>query len=108
MATQNDIAFIPVTITAGATALSIYALLVAGGLTPQGGCVALRITFGADTYWGSASTVTDADGALVASGTVITDSATGAAGNVIPIAHLYIYKKAAGDASGTIYARFMP
>jgi len=108
MATQTDFAFIPVTITAGAIASSVYDLLVAGGLTPTGSCVALRIALGADTYWGNVSTVTDSSGALVTSGTVITDTATGASSNAIPIAQMFIYKKASGDATGTIYARFTP
>jgi hypothetical protein len=108
MATQTDFAFIPVTITAGATAGSIYDIIVAGGVTPVGGCTALRVVFGADTYWGNVSTVTQATGALVASGVIITDTATGAGGNVIPIAQMFIFKQAAGDATGTIYARFTP
>lgn len=108
MASQNDFAFIPVTVTAGATALSIYDLLVAASFTPRSGCAALSVKFGADTYWGNVSTMTDADGALVASGTAVSDNATGVGSDVIPIAHMYIYKKAAGDATGTIYARFTP
>ena len=108
MAAQNDVVFTPITITAGATAVSILSALVAAGFTPTGGCVALRVVFGADTYWGNISTVTHATGALVASGVIFTDNATGAGSNTIPIAHMYIYKQAAGDATGTIYARFTP
>jgi hypothetical protein len=108
MAAQNDVIFIPVTITAGATAVSIYAVIVAAGFTPTSACVAVNVKFGADTYWGNVSTVTDATGALLASGTAFSDVATGVSGNVISLVDLFIYKKAAGDASGTIYARFIP
>lgn len=108
MPTQSDFAFVNVTVTAGATAVSVYDLLVSAGYTPVGGCVALNVAFSSNTYWGNASTVTNTDGALVAANTPVSDSATGDRSNYIPIAHMYVYKQAAGNASGTIYARFTP
>lgn len=109
MPTQDDFVFANVTVTSAATAVSVYDLIVAAGVTPRGGCVRLKLTFSSNTYWGNSSSVTDSDGALVAANTAaIDDSATGASSNVIPIAHIFVYKAAAGDASGTIYARFTP
>ena len=108
MPTQADFFFGNVTVTAGATAVSIYDLLVANSYTPKGGCVALNVTFSSNTYWGNASTVTNTDGGLVTANTPVTDSATGGGSNMIPIAHMFVFKQAAGDASGVIYARFTP
>lgn len=108
MPTQNDFAFVNATVTSVATAVSIHALLVSAGFTPRGGCVALNVTANTDTYWGSASTVTNSDGALVAANTPVSDSATGGGSNMIPIAHMFVYKAAAGDSSLVIYARFTP
>lgn len=107
--TQDDFFFGNVTVVASATAVSIFTLLGSASYTPKGGCVSLNVTFDADTYWGSSSSVTDADGALLPANTPLSDSATGGGSNMIPVAHMFCYKAAAGgDTDGVIYARFTP
>ena len=108
MAEQYPFAFVNATVTAGATAVTILSLLQGEGFNPTGACVGLSVTFDANTYWGSASTVTNTDGALVAANTPVTDAGTGVSGNSIPIANMFVYKQAAGDANCVIYARFIP
>lgn len=108
MPTQSNFAFVNGTVVSVATAVSIRSLLVAGGYTPTGGCVALNAVASTNTYWGNASTVTDSAGALVSANTPVSDSATGINGDYIPISEMYVYKAAAGDASLVIYVRFTP
>lgn len=108
MATQNNFAFVNGTVTTSATAVSVLSLFVAAGYTPAGGCVALNVTCDTNSYWGNASTVTNSDGALVASGTPVTDSASGLTGNVIPINQMFLYQNSGGVCSVVLYGRFTP
>lgn len=109
MATQNAFVFLSGTVTAGATAVSLFAFLVANGFTPTGSCVSLSFYSASDLYVGNASTITEAaGGALLAADTPFTDSATGMAGNTIPLDHIFVFKQAAGDATISIFARFIP
>lgn len=107
MATQNSFFFGNVTVTSEATAVSILALLLAASFQPTGTCVSLNIVFDTNTYWGTASTVTEVAGALVTAGTPVVDSADGSHGNTIPLSQMFVFKDGVGDASGVLYARFI-
>lgn len=96
------------TITTGATAVSVLALLQAAGFQPTGSCVSLNVTCDTATYWGNASTVTNTDGALVPATTPVVDSAVGFASDTVPIARMFVYNNSGGASMATIYARFIP
>ena len=101
--------FANVTVSAAATAVSVASLIAGasvGAVTPTGACVSLNIVFTSDTYWGNTSTVTNADGVLVAANTPMVDGATGRAGDTVPISQMYVYS--VGGASGSVYSRFIP
>lgn len=107
MAAQNNFAFVNGTVVSEATAVSILSLLQDAGFEPTGACVSLNVVFDADTYWGSAATVDDSDGALVVANTPVSDAADGRAGNAIPIASMFVFKNGVGNADCVIYARFI-
>lgn len=108
MAQQKTFKFGNVTVTSVATAVSVLSLVQSLNYIPTGGCVALNLVFNTDTYWGDASTVTNSDGALVPANTQVVDGGTGLTGNVVPLNEMFVYKAAAGDASGVLYVRFTP
>ncbi len=102
---QQPFVFVNATITNDATAVSVLSLL---GITPTGACVSLNVTCNTDTYWGRASTVTNTTGGLVQANNPVADSATGVAGNTIPIESMFIYNHSGGDSTAVVYARFIP
>jgi hypothetical protein len=108
MAEQYPFVFFNASITNDATAVSIDALIRAAGYSVTGSCVSLNVTCNTDVYWGNASTVTNTNGALVASGIPVSDGAVGAASDCIPIARMFIFNHSGGTSTATIYARFIP
>ncbi len=98
-----------VTVTASATALSIYTLVTTTLLSANlpGQCVSLNLSADVDIKMGY-GTVDETHGVTLSSGTMFQDSATGAGGNTIPIGQMYLYAPAAsGNATVTIFLRFI-
>ena len=108
MATQNSFFFGNATVVSAATAVSVLSLIRGEGFEPTGACVSLNVMFDANTYWGSSSSVTNTDGALVTANTAVVDAADGRGANTIPISQMFIFKEGVGDADCVIYARFIP
>ncbi len=102
---QQPFVFTNGTVTSGATAVSVLSML---GITPTGACVGLNVTCSTASYWGNASTVTNTDGGLVAANVPVSDTATGVAGNTIPIEKMFIYNNSGSPCTAVIYARFIP
>jgi hypothetical protein len=102
-----QIYFDTLTITAGATAVTIRSLLTAGsfGGTAQG--CSLWFQGDKDIYVGNSSSVTDVSGGgLLAATTPFTDSGTGQGGNVVDPNLFYVYAPlAGGDVALTIFFR---
>jgi len=104
-----------VQLTATATARSLYDLVTDVNLSyalPKnliGPCVSLNfISNVAIKVGGTAAELDDTHGGGLAAGTPFQDSATGAAGNSIPLAQIFLYSPtASGTATVTIYLRFI-
>ena len=100
------------TVTAGATAVSISALIrsapganQAPAFTGSGIGCALSFSSTKDIYVGTDSGVTDSGGGgLLPADTPFTDYGSGTMGNVCDIAQLFIYS-AGTDATVTVYYR---
>jgi hypothetical protein len=104
-----------VTLTAAATAQSIYALVTNTSLAyalPKnlpGQCVSLSFTADVPIKVGFASgDLDDTHGGGLGANTPFTDSASGVSGNTIPLGQMYVYSPtASGTATLTIYLRFV-
>ena len=98
-----------VTLTATATAQSIYSLVTASALSANlpGQCVSLNFVADVDIKVGG-GTVDETHGVTLSAETPFLDSATGAGGNTIPIGQINLYAPtASGTATVTIYLRFI-
>lgn len=90
------------TITAAATAVSIFDKVTSSSLTnpfaPGGGqVVSLNLVADKDMRIGfSTASVDDDEGGLLTAGTAFTDSASGVGGNTIPLANIFVYAPTAG------------
>lgn len=104
-----------VDLTAAATARSVYDLVTDSALDaplPEnltGQCVSLNITADVDIkIGGSAAELDDTHGGTLTATYPFTDSASGVAGNSIPISQIFLYSPtASGTATVTIYLRFI-
>lgn len=104
--------FDTVTITDAATAVSLLSAVSSSSLTnpfmPGGGqIVSLNFTGNKNLRVGfSATSVDEDEGGLLPANTPFIDSATGAAGNTIPISQIYLYAPSGGgDVTVTVYLR---
>jgi len=104
-----------VTLTAAATARSLYDLVTDTSLSYAlsknltGQCVSLSFISDVDIRVGfSSAQLDDTHGGALAADTYFTDSASGAGGNSIPIGQIYVYSPtASGTATLTVYLRFV-
>jgi|SRR5689334_11687685 len=103
-----------VTVTAAATARSLYSLVTDTNLSYAlpanlpGQCVSLNfISDTAIKVGGTAAELDDTHGGMLAADTAFQDSATGAGGNAIPLGQIYVYAPTGSNATLTIYLRFI-
>lgn len=103
-----------VTVTAAADPLTIYDLVTDVALdyalskNLPGQCVSLNfVSDVAVKVGGTAAELDDTHGGTLAADTPFQDSATGAGGNTIPLGQIYVYAPTGGDATLTVYLRFM-
>lgn len=103
-----------VTVVAAATPLSLYDLVTNTSLSYAlsknlpGQCVSLNfISDVAIKVGGTAAELDDTHGGMLAADTAFQDSATGAGGNTIPIGQIYLYAPTGGNATITVYLRFI-
>jgi hypothetical protein len=104
--------FDTITITAGATAVSLLSAITDSSLinpfVPGGGqVVSLNFAADKDMRIGFSAASVDADeGGVLAADTSFTDSATGVSGNTIPLSQIYLFAPlAGGDVTVTVYVR---
>lgn len=103
-----------VTVVAAATARSLYALVTDTALSYAlpanlpGPCVSLNfISDVAIRVGGTAAELDDSHGGELAADTPFQDSASGAAGNAIPLGQIYLYAPTGADSTVTVYLRFI-
>jgi hypothetical protein len=103
-----------VTVVAAATARSLYDLVTDTNLAYSlsanlpGQCVSLNfISDVAVKVGGTAAELDDDSGGTLAADTAFQDSATGVGGNSIPLGQIYLYAPTGGDATVTVYLRFV-
>jgi len=103
-----------VSLTAGATARSLYDLVTDTVLsyalpkTLPGQCVALNFSANVDIKIGFSGQLDDSNGTLLAAGSSFVDSATGDRGNTIPIGQIYLFSPTtSGTATVIVYLRFI-
>lgn len=104
-----------VTVVAGAAPRSLFDLVTDTTLdyalpkNPSGPCLSLNfISDTAIKVGGTAAELDDTHGGPLAADTPFQDSATGAAGNSIPLSQIYLYAPTGGgNATVTVYLRFL-